>query len=754
MACGSSSEDEFPNVDMIVRKQKQKVRGNPGGGSGKEDVPAAEPSSKTARASKSRDQAGPNTSVSLAAAKSTPLRRRKLGPVQTVDGSLLKPWTGIDTDEGSSGRISKSKVSSRVRSREGSAESKPDSARGLPDRLPVRTQEVEPIASSPVKGLDSPPEQPKKSRRLISRRDLKLKRGGSTKVVMSEKSSSEPEVESEATGDDFEPREDSLSDFISTGDTEMEASNSDSDVFITPPTRRSKSPTDRRQRPLRLLSLSKELVKKDAKRAGQLNNRDQPTAADPTKRSIKQPLEEKAKSKNLKGAQKGNLEDAFQKLQIFNEDWDSDSENTNVKGVKNSTREPSTPKKTALPPSPSKGPKIPASPWKPEHKEFWDPEVNFAWIDKHSPPKRSSPEKKLDLTGGRAADSNSKTELKRRYGNSPEKRDAKKAFDAAKESLARDFLHELDERITEGRLAQMTEATGGLRIVWSNTLLTTAGRAHWKCKTVTTTTSSQRKEADGTTLTTTANTTQHQHHASIELASKVLANRADLLNTVAHEFCHLAVFMLNGKPKTAHGPEFKAWGRRCGQAFADRGIEVTTKHSYEIEYKYIWRCAGCAGEVKRHSKSVDPQRQRCGACRGVLVQVKPTPRGNNSGGATASAGDGEEGASEGGGKAATTGVKKKQSAWQEFMAKEMKMLSQNNKGMSFKDRMAYVSARWAEQQKAVRGLASAVEVLEIRDGGAAKGEGDGGDSGDGNGEGKTKGKGKEEAKVVAYDLFA
>lgn len=191
------------------------------------------------------------------------------------------------------------------------------------------------------------------------------------------------------------------------------------------------------------------------------------------------------------------------------------------------------------------------SPWKPEHKEFWDPEVNFAWIDKHSPPKKST--KKSTMPDLIAPDN--KEELKRRYGTSPEKKQAKKAFDAIKEDLARDFLVELDEVITDGKLARLTESTGGLRVVWSNTLQTTAGRAHWKCKT--TTTISRQPSASSTMKTTTT-----QHYASIELATKVLSNESDLLNTVAHEFCHLAVFLLHGKPKLAHGAEFKTYGGR------------------------------------------------------------------------------------------------------------------------------------------------------------------------------------------------
>lgn len=35
---------------------------------------------------------------------------------------------------------------------------------------------------------------------------------------------------------------------------------------------------------------------------------------------------------------------------------------------------------------------------------------------------------------------------------------------------------------------------------------------------------------------------------------------------------------------------------------------------------------GCGAEYGRHSKSIDPDKHRCGKCKGVLVQVRPKPR--------------------------------------------------------------------------------------------------------------------------------
>jgi hypothetical protein len=68
---------------------------------------------------------------------------------------------------------------------------------------------------------------------------------------------------------------------------------------------------------------------------------------------------------------------------------------------------------------------------------------------------------------------------------------------------------------------------------------------------------------------------------------------------------------------------------KCTKAFTHRGVKVTTKHSYQIDYKYIWECVGCGAEFKRHSKSIDTEKQSCGSCRGKLTQTKPAPRKGN-----------------------------------------------------------------------------------------------------------------------------
>lgn len=193
----------------------------------------------------------------------------------------------------------------------------------------------------------------------------------------------------------------------------------------------------------------------------------------------------------------------------------------------------------------------------------------------------------------------------------------RKEFAERKHDIAASFLTELDTTICAGTISQLSSSTGGIKILWSNTLKTTAGRANWRREVIRLKTSS----------TPPTYTTETRHHCSIELASKVIDDEERLYNVLAHEFCHLTTFMISNMRNNPHGAEFKAWGRKVSLAFADRGVEVTTKHSYAIEYKYVWECVQCGYEFKRHSKSVDTSKHSCGKCRGRLVQTKPSPRG-------------------------------------------------------------------------------------------------------------------------------
>ena len=132
--------------------------------------------------------------------------------------------------------------------------------------------------------------------------------------------------------------------------------------------------------------------------------------------------------------------------------------------------------------------------------------------------------------------------------------------------------------------------------------------------------------------------------------------------------------MISGIKDNPHGSSFKTWAANCTRAFKHRNINVTTKHTYEIAYKYIWVCTSesCAVEYKRHSKSINPAKHSCGSCKGKLVQVQPVPR----------KGDGEG----------------KKTEYQEFVKREHERVRMGNPGKGFGEIMVILGREFRESK--------------------------------------------------------
>ncbi|TFK82454.1 hypothetical protein K466DRAFT_500296 [Polyporus arcularius HHB13444] len=162
-------------------------------------------------------------------------------------------------------------------------------------------------------------------------------------------------------------------------------------------------------------------------------------------------------------------------------------------------------------------------------------------------------------------------------------------------NYAQAFFNEMNETVFGSGIP------AGTTLEWNKRLLTTAGRAHW------------RKTREGV------------HVTSIQLAEKILDCDERIRNTLSHEMCHLACWIIDGAPTENHGSLFKNWAKKVMRKRSD--IEVTTKHNYDIKYKYEWKCATCSKIYGRHSKSIKPEEVVCAVCKeGQLVPQFETRR--------------------------------------------------------------------------------------------------------------------------------
>ncbi|KAK7138455.1 hypothetical protein R3I94_013928 [Phoxinus phoxinus] len=111
-------------------------------------------------------------------------------------------------------------------------------------------------------------------------------------------------------------------------------------------------------------------------------------------------------------------------------------------------------------------------------------------------------------------------------------------------------------------------------------------------------------------------------YARIELSDKVCDSADRLRDTLVHEMCHAATWLINGV-RDGHGPFWRLYARKAMLAHPELPM-VTRCHSYDINYKYQYQCNRCQNSIGRHSKSLDTTKFVCALCTGQLVLLTPS----------------------------------------------------------------------------------------------------------------------------------
>ncbi|CAL1269269.1 unnamed protein product [Larinioides sclopetarius] len=169
--------------------------------------------------------------------------------------------------------------------------------------------------------------------------------------------------------------------------------------------------------------------------------------------------------------------------------------------------------------------------------------------------------------------------------------EAQKNFKKHRDVFTQKLYHFFNRKIFNNRLPK------DMSITWSDNLRTTAG--YTRCS------------RDKLT---------NIYSCNIELASKVLTSFDRLRDTLLHEMCHAAVWVVN-KQKDNHGPLWQTWASRCNLILPN--VDVPTRcHNYEINYKFTYRCKNCPWKVGRHSKCSKLLESKCPKCHGSIYCVK------------------------------------------------------------------------------------------------------------------------------------
>ncbi|XP_033919567.1 germ cell nuclear acidic protein isoform X2 [Melopsittacus undulatus] len=116
-----------------------------------------------------------------------------------------------------------------------------------------------------------------------------------------------------------------------------------------------------------------------------------------------------------------------------------------------------------------------------------------------------------------------------------------------------------------------------------------------------------------------------KRYARIELSEKVCDSADRLRDTLVHEACHAATWLINGV-RDGHGRLWRYYANKSAVIHPELPV-VARCHSYEINYKFIYECVLCKATIGRHSKSLDTERFVCAFCGGKLVLNRPTRKG-------------------------------------------------------------------------------------------------------------------------------
>ena len=184
---------------------------------------------------------------------------------------------------------------------------------------------------------------------------------------------------------------------------------------------------------------------------------------------------------------------------------------------------------------------------------------------------------------------------KQKTKSQPQKQDVSRTtFARKREQYTTSTFAEFNTKVFNGSLSSV-------EVVWSRRLNTTAGLT--------------RLKRIGTSDT-------MRRIATIELSTKILDNLERLRATLLHEMCHAAAWLVDGVHKPPHGKVFKKWANHSMRRIQD--VEVTTTHDYVIRFRFAWKCqnAACGSIIKRHSRSVDPNKHCCGSCKGRLTEIE------------------------------------------------------------------------------------------------------------------------------------
>ncbi|KAJ8793394.1 hypothetical protein J1605_003673 [Eschrichtius robustus] len=110
---------------------------------------------------------------------------------------------------------------------------------------------------------------------------------------------------------------------------------------------------------------------------------------------------------------------------------------------------------------------------------------------------------------------------------------------------------------------------------------------------------------------------KRERYAKIQISQKVCDSADRLRDTLIHEICHAASWLLDGI-RDSHGVGWKYYAQKSNMVHPELP-KVTRCHNYKINYRIHYECTKCKFRVGRYTRSLDTDRFICAKCKGPLV---------------------------------------------------------------------------------------------------------------------------------------
>ncbi|XP_013009208.2 germ cell nuclear acidic protein [Cavia porcellus] len=115
---------------------------------------------------------------------------------------------------------------------------------------------------------------------------------------------------------------------------------------------------------------------------------------------------------------------------------------------------------------------------------------------------------------------------------------------------------------------------------------------------------------------------KRERYVKIEISLKVCDSADRLRDTLIHEMCHAASWLIDGI-RDSHGDTWKYYATKSNRVHPELPL-VTCCHNYAINYKIHYECNWCKTRVGRYTRSLNTKRFFCFVCKGPLILLPLT----------------------------------------------------------------------------------------------------------------------------------